>query len=106
MEFKDKVKYVRKQLKLTQVELAKQLGVDFSTINKWENGVYQPQLKKENEFNQFCKNHNLDFDELSQKIERLNNLNLKFLALEAEKNKIEKQIQSIILDIIVCLKAR
>lgn len=64
MEFKDKVKYVRKQLHLTQTELATQCGLDFTTINKWENGINSPQLIKSQIFFDFCKAHGIDFDEI------------------------------------------
>ena len=39
MEFKEKVYRARMQLGLTQIELARQLGIGYATINRWENGV-------------------------------------------------------------------
>ena len=39
MEYKDKVKFVRQKLMLSQADFAKKLGVAFSTVNEWENGV-------------------------------------------------------------------
>ena len=38
MTFGEMVKYARKQLSMTQTELAKALGVSFATVNRWENG--------------------------------------------------------------------
>ena len=38
MEFKDKVKSVRKKIYLSQEALAKELGVAFATVNRWERG--------------------------------------------------------------------
>lgn len=38
MQFKDKLKFVRAELLITQSELAKELGVSFCTINRLENG--------------------------------------------------------------------
>jgi len=64
MEFKDKVLYVRKKLRLTQSELAEQLNIDYVTINKWEKGIHSPQTLKENIFDTFCKEHGIEFDEL------------------------------------------
>ena len=38
MSFAEKVKFVRTELKLSQEDLARELGVSFATINRWENG--------------------------------------------------------------------
>lgn len=45
MEFKEKLLIVRKKLGLSQTEMAKRLGVSFSTINRLENGHFQPNYK-------------------------------------------------------------
>ena len=42
MTFNEKVKYARKQLGMTQAELASALGVSFATVNRWENGQVNP----------------------------------------------------------------
>ena len=42
MEFKDALKQKRKELGLTQTELAKRLGVTFTTVNRLEKGLHQP----------------------------------------------------------------
>ena len=39
MEFKEKVYKARMKLGLTQEAMAKELGIAFVTINRWENGV-------------------------------------------------------------------
>lgn len=47
MSFAENVKQVRLQLKMTQENLAHELGVSFATVNRWENGSYNPsQLAK------------------------------------------------------------
>lgn len=63
MEFKDKVYFVRQKLGLTQFKLAKELNVDYVTVNKWEKGIHKPQAQKEYEFYTYCKKHNIVFDE-------------------------------------------
>ena len=45
MSFQEKLLYVRAKLNLTQTELAKELGVSFSTINRWETGKVIPTRK-------------------------------------------------------------
>ncbi len=42
MEFKDKMIYARAMLKYSQAKMAKELGVSFATINRWENGNNSP----------------------------------------------------------------
>ena len=42
MEFKDKLVAVRKALGLSQTEMAKRLGISFSTVNRLENGHFGP----------------------------------------------------------------
>ncbi len=63
MEFSDKVKHVRQTLYLSQDALAKQVGVSFVTINRWENGRVKPNLVMEAKFNDFCKKHKVTFEE-------------------------------------------
>ena len=42
MSFAENLKQVRNHLCLTQEELAHKLGVSFATVNRWENGSYNP----------------------------------------------------------------
>lgn len=55
MEFKDKVLRARALLNLTQEELAKQLGVSFNTINRWENGKVEPTKVAKLRFDEYCR---------------------------------------------------
>ena len=41
-EFRDLVKTVRVQLRLSQEDLARALGFSFATVNLWENGKVMP----------------------------------------------------------------
>jgi DNA-binding transcriptional regulator YiaG len=36
------LKSIRKELRLSQEELAQKLGVSFTTVNRWENGQTKP----------------------------------------------------------------
>ena len=54
MSFSEKVKYVRTELKLSQEDLARELGVSFATINRWENGSYNPSRVARKAFDDFC----------------------------------------------------
>ena len=65
MEFKDKLLYVRAKLNLTQIELAKKLTVSFATVNRWETGKTNPSKKVMVSFEMFCKENNIDFNDIN-----------------------------------------
>ncbi|HOQ42603.1 MAG TPA: helix-turn-helix transcriptional regulator [Smithellaceae bacterium] len=52
--FPETVKEVRRQLALSQEELAHALGVSFATVNRWENGKTIPSKLAQRQFEQFC----------------------------------------------------
>ena len=52
--FPAQVKEVRRQLGLSQEELAHALGVNFATVNRWENGKTVPSKLAQRQFEQFC----------------------------------------------------
>lgn len=53
--FAETVKEVRQQLGLSQEEMAHELGVSFSTINRWENSKTVPFKLARRQFEAFCK---------------------------------------------------
>ena len=63
MEFKDSVKLARKKLYLSQEMLAKELGVAFATVNRWEPGRCNPNYRAQKAFADFCKANGITFDE-------------------------------------------
>ena len=89
---------------MSQGELALQLGVDYCTVNKWENGVYKPQPEKERIFNKFCSEHNIEFDELSSVAEELEKLNIELSVLEEQKVVIQEHIKQTIEKIILLIR--
>lgn len=99
MDFKDKVKYIRQRLNLSQKDLALQLGLDYCTINKWEKGACAPQINKEQIFYRFCKEHGIDFAKSSEVTEKLKILIGKLEELEDVKQSIGNQIKSILNEI-------
>lgn len=66
MEFGEKVKYVRKKLYLSQDMMAKQLGVAFATVNRWESGKCNPNYAAQKAFAEFCKANGFDVDTLEE----------------------------------------
>ena len=63
MTFGEKVQEVRGQLRLTQAQLAAEIGVAYSTINRWVNGHNEPQFLERRKFDDFCKQHGITFEE-------------------------------------------
>ena len=45
MNYAEAIKALRKKMIITQTELAAMLGVAFVSVNRWENGAYEPTMK-------------------------------------------------------------
>lgn len=52
--FPKTVKELRRQLGISQEELAHALGVSFATVNRWENGKTVPSKLAQRQYEQFC----------------------------------------------------
>jgi len=48
------VKEIRRQLSLSQEDLARALGISFATVNRWENGVVKPSKLAKAQLDNFC----------------------------------------------------
>lgn len=53
MDFPKEIKRIRQRSFLTQQEFANVIGVDFSTVNRWESGHSKPNLKVMKSINTF-----------------------------------------------------
>lgn len=62
MTFSDKVKYVRAKLQLSQAQLAEKLKVSVVSVNRWESKGIEPQFLVRARFDEFCKEHNIEFN--------------------------------------------
>lgn len=49
------VKEVRNQLAISQEDLAREIGVSFATVNRWENGQSKPSKLAKVQLDAFCK---------------------------------------------------
>ncbi len=65
MTFAEKIQFVRRKLYLSQQALAKEIGVSFPTINRWENGHCMPNLMLEAKFMDYCKQKGITFEDAS-----------------------------------------
>lgn len=59
MEWSILVKQLREKLLLTQQEFAKKLGVSFASVNRWENGEYEPTMKVKRELMKMFKKYKI-----------------------------------------------
>ncbi len=66
MTFAEKLQSVRKQLFLSQEAIAKEIGVSFATVNRWEKGKCEPGYKAQKAFSDFCEANNITFDTLKK----------------------------------------
>lgn len=62
MNFSEAIKDIRKALNLTQTELANELSVSFSTVNRWENGKTVPNKMTIKMIMVFCEKNNIPFE--------------------------------------------
>ncbi len=61
----EEIRKLRKRLRLSQEELARKLGVSFTSVNRWENGQSKPSKLAMQQIEKFC----IDLDAKSLVIE-------------------------------------
>lgn len=69
MTFAEILKNIRMQQNYTQEQLARELNVSFSTINRWENGHTVPSVLAKMRLLEYCKKNCVDdqiLEELSK----------------------------------------
>lgn len=62
MGFCDDIREIRQKCFLSQEAFAKELGVSFATVNRWESGKTKPTYKTMKLIDDFCKSRSIDFD--------------------------------------------
>ena len=63
MNYAEAIKALRKKMLVTQTELAALLGVAFVSVNRWENGAYEPTMKVKRKLAPLFKKHRIEVDE-------------------------------------------
>ncbi|HBK68745.1 MAG TPA: transcriptional regulator [Firmicutes bacterium] len=66
MAFGKIIKSIRKQLDITQEQLAHELNVSFSTVNRWENGHRVPNKLAIVYLIEFCRDNAVDTTIISE----------------------------------------
>lgn len=62
MSFPKDIKKIRQMALLTQEDFAREIGVSYATINRWETSKAKPNLKTMKLIDKYCKKNNIDFD--------------------------------------------
>lgn len=62
MSFSSDVKGIRQKSLLSQEAFAKELGVSFTTVNRWESGKTKPSYKAMKLINDFFAAHDFTYD--------------------------------------------
>lgn len=57
MKWSESIKILRNKMLLTQTEFAEKLGVSFASVNRWENGGYEPTMKVKRELMKLMKEY-------------------------------------------------
>jgi len=70
MLFEDIIKAIRTELNITQEQLARELNISFSTINRWENGHTSPSKLAKMRLLEFCSRKNVDAN-ITSELEKL-----------------------------------
>lgn len=63
MTYAQKIKLLREVLLITQQELADLLGVSIVTVNRWENGKFNPTIKAKRKLNDLFIKYNVKTNE-------------------------------------------
>jgi len=62
MSFSEDIRKIRHRALLTQEDFAKEIGVSYATINRWETGKAKPNIKTMKLIDAYCKKNQIDFD--------------------------------------------
>lgn len=63
VDYPNAIRKLRAKLNISQQELADLLGVSFPSVNRWENGHYEPTLIAKVKLEELFKEHNIDVEE-------------------------------------------
>ena len=63
IDYQKAVKDLRDRLIMTQAEFAKMLGVSFTSINRWENGLNRPTTTARKQIVELCKENDIGLKE-------------------------------------------
>jgi DNA-binding transcriptional regulator YiaG len=62
MIFSEEIKKLRQRLFMSQTAFAQELGVSYTTVNRWEMGRAKPTYKTMKLIDDYCKEKGIEFD--------------------------------------------
>ena len=62
MAFSEEIKKLRQRLFMSQTAFAQELGVSYTTVNRWEMGRATPTYKTMKLIDDYCKEKGIEFD--------------------------------------------
>ena len=62
MAFSEDIKKLRQRLFMSQTAFAQELGVSYTTVNRWEIGRVKPTYKIVKLIDDYCKEKGIEFD--------------------------------------------
>ena len=63
MNYSEAIKTLRHRLIISQTEFAELLGVSFATVNRWENGHFDPTIKIKRKLKPYFEKYNIGVEE-------------------------------------------
>lgn len=63
MSYINVIKELREKMFLTQKEFSKIIGVSYETINRWENGRFNPSMKEKKKIYELCQKYSVEYRE-------------------------------------------
>ncbi len=66
MSYSEEIKKIRQKCFLSQEALGRELGVSFSSINRWENGKNKPNMSAMKKIKELCISQGIDFKPLEE----------------------------------------
>lgn len=72
MSFAEDIKRIRKKLFLSQEDFARELGISYATINRWETGKSKPTYKNMKLIDEYFKKNSINFDVANEILEDKN----------------------------------
>lgn len=67
MDISETIRNIRRACLLSQLDFSKEIGVSFSTVNRWENNRAMPNYQALKKIKDFCEKKGIPFD-LDKKI--------------------------------------
>ena len=66
MSYSEELKKIRKKCFLSQEAFGREIGVSFSSINRWEGGKSKANMNAMKKLKNFCDIHDIDFTTLEE----------------------------------------